>query len=157
MELLEEQFNQLELEDKICGICADIKDKEYKLKCGHSYCYDCIYDWFKMKVKKRTFKESNSKLLVCPYCKEPIRKLKLLYDYKFIKGITLPLKDNTLQETTIQNNSQPILNNNHLLICNAPLKSKKNSLCNNKGKSCYGYYCGFHKNYANTNPKINNS
>lgn len=155
MELLEEEFNQLELEDKICGICADIKENEYKLECGHSYCYDCIYDWFKIKIKRRPFKDFKSKLLVCPYCKKSIHKLKLLYNYDVIKGITLD--PNNLEQPIIQNNTQPLLNNNNLLICNAPLKSKKNSLCNNKGKSCYGYYCGFHKNYANTNPKINNS
>jgi hypothetical protein len=157
MEQLEEQFNQLELEDKICGICADIKENEYKLKCGHSYCYDCIYDWFKMKVNKKKFKELNSKLLVCPYCKKSISKLKLLYNHNFIKGITQNPIENNLQQSTTQNTNQHVLNNNHLLICNAPLKSKKNMLCNNKSKHCYGYYCGIHKNYAITNPKINNS
>ena len=170
MNTLEKEFEQLELEDKICGICADVKEKEIKLNCNHSYCYDCLYEWFKMKKVKKQFSDKNAILLQCPYCKEKINKIPLLENYTYIRGITNRSvinnqklqKINNKKEST--NNHQDNTNISHntttpinidLTICNAKIKSKNNQLCQKKGKECFGYYCGYHKNYHKINPKVN--
>ena len=155
------EFEKLELEDKICGICACIKENEIVLDCKHSYCYECIYDWLIIKKKKNTFVDKKSSLLECPYCKKQINRLPLLENFNYVRGITNTMqitpiqlihKNNLIIEPTIINKVKPLDN---LLICNAPIKSKNNSLCKNKGKKCFGYYCGKHKKYHELKPKVN--
>ena len=146
-----DEFEKLELEDKICGICSCVKENEIILNCKHSFCYDCIYDWLIMKKKKTTFYDKNSILLECPYCKQKIDKLPLLEKYKYIRGIT---NSKEITPKKINKNEIPKTNNN-LMICNAPIKSKNNTLCQNKGKECFGYYCGKHKKYHKLKPKVN--
>ena len=155
------EFEQLEIEDKICGICACIKENEIVLSCKHSFCYECIYDWLNMKKKKTTFHDKNSTLLECPYCKQKINKLPLLEKYKYIRGITEPkqiipkkLNKNT-QNISNKDNKVIQKSNINLMICNAPIKSKNNILCQSKGKECFGYYCGRHKKYHKLKPKVN--
>jgi len=161
METILDEFEKLELEDKICGICSCIKENEIILNCKHSFCYDCIYDWLNMKKKKTTFHDKNSILLECPYCKQKIDKLPLLENYNYIRGITnskiVKLVNLNKKIITKKENNEEIVqkNNNNLMICNAPIKSKNNSLCQNKGKECFGYYCGKHKKYHKLKPKVN--
>lgn len=45
----------------LCTICLDNIEDEKKLKCGHSFCKNCILKWKK---------ESNT----CPICRKPIKK-----------------------------------------------------------------------------------
>jgi len=137
MNNLEEEFSKLESEDKICGICACVKEEEIKLNCNHSFCYDCIYNW--LKVKKQN-SGSYDKLLECPYCKQQINKIPLRENYQYIRGINCFV-------------NKSFITNNTIKICNAPIASKKGELCKAKGNSLYGYYCGRHKKFNLTNPK----
>jgi len=159
IELENKTFEKLELEDKICGICACVKENEVILSCNHSYCYDCIYDWFKVKRIKKTFNDRDGILLECPYCKQKVNKIPLLEKYVYIRGITNPKQINEIQLNKKNKSKNNIIpkNNNNLLICNAPIKSQNNTLCQTKGKECYGYYCGKHKKYQNLIPKVNNN
>ena len=70
--LTDEEFNKIEnidindLQiDTKCNICLDCFDKSsniLKLKCGHSYDYECIENWLK--------KHSNK----CPICRDEVSK-----------------------------------------------------------------------------------
>lgn len=135
MDTLLSEFEKLEQEDKICGICGSIKEDEYKLSCNHSYCYNCVNDWFLIKNKKNSFKNTDDLLLSCPYCKEKIEKIELRKNYKYIKGVHLNKK-------SIQDK----------ILCNAIVASS-GKLCTTIGKECFGYYCGRHKKFNITKPK----
>ena len=146
------EFEQLELEDKLCGICASPKEKEYTLSCKHSFCYDCILEWLKMKKKNFLF-NTNEKLLACPYCRKTIDHIDRLDGYHYIRGIhksSIMKKQEIEQQQQQQQQQQPQSN---LLICNAPINNNTSNLCKNKTKQKYGYYCGKHKKYHLINPK----
>ena len=51
-----------------CSICLETAKEPIVTKCGHIYCWPCIYNWMEAKGK-------NSK---CPNCKNPITKNDLI-------------------------------------------------------------------------------
>ncbi len=51
-----------------CSICLETAKEPIVTKCGHIYCWPCIYNWMEAKGK-------NSK---CPNCKNPISKNDLI-------------------------------------------------------------------------------
>ena len=51
-----------------CSICLETAKEPIVTKCGHIYCWPCIYNWMEAKGK-------NSK---CPNCKNPITKSDLI-------------------------------------------------------------------------------
>lgn len=50
-EYLSIKCSELDFEVTTCGICCDIIKNKNKLMCGHTYCNDCISEWFKIKRK----------------------------------------------------------------------------------------------------------
>lgn len=127
------------MNENICGICSDVINNNIILSCNHNFCYDCIYKWFEF---------NNTYITRCPYCKKKIKKIPVLYDYKFNHKFNLKCETNSDSKLNSNNN------NINLITCNALLKSSKLP-CKNKGKECYGYYCGIHKKFNITNPKNN--
>ncbi len=72
--LLEDNEFNLEIHDHICeencnscpcGICHEKITKASKLKCGHEFCYLCIF-------KTVSYNKANNKKLACPYCRADI-------------------------------------------------------------------------------------
>ena len=134
-----------------CGICTDALDnsKKVQLSCNHSYCYQCIYDWFQTRNSTSVQHYSNyGKPRECPYCRKD--------------GGWLPLKDGYTPLKNIHKEYVPLQKSKKkyysckYIECGAPLKTKPGKTCINGGKSCYGNYCGIHKKMAITNPKNSN-
>ena len=54
-----------------CSICMDTAKEPVVTKCGHLYCWPCIYDWM----------EEKNHNTECPICKNPISKENLIPIY----------------------------------------------------------------------------
>ena len=116
-----------------CSVCYDMieeNEQGIRLKCGHTYHYDCILLSYQMKTDKKR---------ECPYCREDGGYLPLLDNQKPIKDIH--------KEWLVENK-----NYGYFGRCIAITKSGKN-----KGKRCMckangsDKYCGRHRpKYTNT-------
>jgi len=115
---------------EICTICyTDLDDTGYKLKCGHSFHYECLINSIKYisknyNIYSNLYKKYNK---ICPYCRTPINNIELRPGYSYIKNIHAP---NSILDSKYK--------------CIAILKSGKN-----KGKPCgcrikTDQYCGRH-------------
>lgn len=66
-------INNSDCHDKECKICLEVikKDRLVTLKCNenHTYCYDCIFDWFNS-IKNNNNNIYDTKPFTCPYCKQ---------------------------------------------------------------------------------------
>ena len=127
----------LNVETDLCGICSE-KMTDVTLKCKHSYCYECIYDWAKLSAKATSYSYGR-KHRECPYCR--------------LDGGWLPLKEGYTPLKNIHKEYSSIVKKTKTVQCNAPLKSNPGATCRNNGKTCYGGYCGVHKKFHNTCPK----
>ena len=108
-----------------CSVCYDIIEGQgIRLKCGHTYHYECILLSYQMKTDKKR---------ECPYCREDGGYLPLLDNQKPIKDIH--------KEWLVENK-----NYGYFGRCIAITKSGKN-----KGKRCMckangsDKYCGRHR------------
>lgn len=114
-------------DDSQCKICFQKKDEQLELKCGHSFCYDCLVESFKGN-KCNYCKKSDYR--ICPYCRTPCTFLPLKEGIIPIKGVHREYgKKKKLIVST----------------CKGIIKSGPN-----KGKICgcsvkTGEYCGRHK------------
>ena len=135
-----------------CMICSDIFSNNIKtstLKCGHKFCHDCIFDWYKQSVNCYS---TGSKIRECPYCRQDGGYLELLEGEKPLKNIHLEYK--SVPKNSI-NNKNTLINKGPKLIptiCGASFSTKPGN-CSSLGKNCYFGYCGKHKNHHLTNPK----
>ena len=61
-----EKKNSYSGEQKIfeCSICLETAKEPVITKCGHIFCWPCLYEWFESKGNQTT----------CPNCKNPIHK-----------------------------------------------------------------------------------
>ena len=127
----------------ICSIIFNANSTELvKLKCSHSYCHECIMDWYIQCEKNQGYKNygKHSKH-ECPYCRQDGGFLPLLPNETPIKNIHVEY---------IHKNNQ---NYNSLhQVCGAQFATKSGT-CTNTGRSIYGFYCGHHKKYQNIFPK----
>jgi len=110
----------------ICGICLEDK-YSHKLKCGHSFHYECLLKTYKCCAYKK----------YCPYCRMKCDSLPLING---LKGVLMGIHCNS--EINLY---QIDLKENYNKKCNHTLKRGKN-----KGKDCgknckLGYYvCNSH-------------
>ena len=93
-----------------CNICSDNieKDKIIGLKCNpqkHIFCYDCIFDWYKV-LKKKHGSAYYSTLNMCPICRknggllptcEGYDVIKNIHDLKVVKSKVIPINPKKLQ------------------------------------------------------------
>lgn len=132
--------------ERICNICGDDLDsidKVQVLSCGHEFCNECIFDWFQNilnNMKKTYYTSQYLKPRECPMCRQTGGYLKLFEGDTYVCGIHGNKKKYVPK-------IKPVI-----ICCGAKLKTK-NKLCKNKGKECYGYYCGLHKKFATQYPK----
>jgi len=82
-----------------CNICSDSidKDKIIGLKCDpskHIFCYDCIFDWYKI-LKKKHGSQHYPMMNMCPICRknggllpiiEGIDPVKSIHNFKMLKN-----------------------------------------------------------------------
>ena len=113
--------------EKICNICGDTCVNETVLKCNpnHVFCYQCIYDWYIVLLKNNYSHEYKKRM--CPICKK---------DGGYLTYNILYVFNNTIHKKQV-------------IICNTPLKSNKNKLCNKTGT--YDGKCFLHKNVNTVN------
>ena len=93
-----------------CNICSDNieEDKIIGLKCNpqkHIFCYDCIFDWFKV-LKKKHGSAYYSTLNMCPICRknggllptcDGYDVIKNIHDLKVVKSKVVPINPNKLE------------------------------------------------------------
>ena len=93
-----------------CNICSDNieEDKIIGLKCNpqkHIFCYDCIFDWFKV-LKKKHGSAYYSTLNMCPICRknggllptcDGYDVIKNIHDLKSLKTKVVPINPKKLQ------------------------------------------------------------
>lgn len=93
-----------------CNICSDNieEDKIIGLKCNpqkHIFCYDCIFDWFKV-LKKKHGSAYYSTLNMCPICRknggllptcDGYDVIKNIHDLKSVKTKVVPINPKKLQ------------------------------------------------------------
>ncbi|KAG7661880.1 PSH1 [[Candida] subhashii] len=48
-----------------CSICTEVLCKPVTIRCGHSFCYNCISKWFRTE-------------LICPYCRTIVTNAPIL-------------------------------------------------------------------------------
>jgi hypothetical protein len=135
-----------------CNICSDNieKDKIIGLKCNpqkHIFCYDCIFDWFKV-LKKKHGSAYYSTLNMCPMCRKNGGLLPTCDGYDVIKNIhdfkVVPIND-----------SKNLINPNKLEHeCGFKLLNG-NGYCKLVGK--YEGLCGKHVSKKDLLPKENSS
>eukprot|EP01066_Platyproteum_vivax_P009948 Platyproteum_vivax@DN4418_c0_g1_i2.p1 len=82
-----------------CKVCHDYIVKAYQLKCGHSFCLECIYKWLCYKGIDAT----------CPTCRLPARiyhlKATPALDRAIMEHIFTNKHMSLLQEYQVQNKS----------------------------------------------------
>lgn len=137
-------------EKVLCNICMTDFDSNdiIRLKCNpkeHTFCYDCILDWFKTINKKdNKYIAIEYKKRECPICRKTAQTLPLREGYKYIDTIhTAQDKPNESTTGNILNLFTDELNFLNQPKCSTPLLSGK-GLCKNIGK--YNGKCGIHKN-----------
>jgi hypothetical protein len=74
-------------EKYFCSVCLDVFAAPHILECGHTYCWDCLYD-----LKNSCSSEDNSVTVVheCPECRHPMNgdaTLELRYDEIICKEV----------------------------------------------------------------------
>lgn len=53
------------MNDNNCTICFRINEKQGLLDCGHFFCYDCIYEWFKKNKNCPMCRKTSSNIYPC--------------------------------------------------------------------------------------------
>ncbi len=138
----------------ICNICTeDIdKDKIIGLKCNpkkHIFCYDCIFDWFKILKNKKNNFGNYSISNMCPICRKSGGLLPICDGYDIIKNIH-NIEANKLKKAS-DNNSKNLINPNKLEHeCGFKLLTG-NGYCKLLGK--YEGLCGKHISKKDLIPK----
>jgi hypothetical protein len=51
-----------------CKVCLDIVDIPFSIKCGHTFCFNCIFNWLKS-------------YLHCPFCRQSAYRFELVPCY----------------------------------------------------------------------------
>ena len=138
-----------------CNICSDNieKDRIIGLKCNpqkHIFCYDCIFDWYKV-LKKKHGSANYSTLNMCPMCRKNGGLLPTCDGYDIIKNIH-DLKSVKTKVVSV-NDSNNLLNPNKLEHeCGFKLLNG-NGYCKLVGR--YEGLCGKHISKKDLLPKEN--
>lgn len=121
----------------ICNICSESieENKVVQLKCNptkHIFCYDCIYDWYKILKKPSTNFGNYTIKTMCPICRKNGGLLLLPNGKNFEIGIHKYdlIDDETEVVTTIK-------------LCGYKLKSSNNT-CTIRGNVLCGGLCKRH-------------
>ena len=134
---LDDDKDELDNEDNICGICQLEFDKNsenyYRLECGHSYHYLCIDKCFRTINSKQQYNQINTHLQYfnrreCPYCRKISGLLPIKMGVKYISGIHRKTRLKTPKVTKKR----------CIAIC------KNGRKCLNKGNPDKQGYCGIH-------------
>ena len=141
-----------------CNICSDNidEDKIIGLKCNpqkHIFCYDCIFDWFKV-LKKKHGSAYYSTLNMCPICRKNGGLLPTCEGYDVIKNIH-DLKMVKTKVVSVNDSKNLLLNPNKLEHeCGFKLLNG-NGYCISVGR--YEGLCGKHISKKDLLPKDNSS
>ncbi len=170
----------------VCCICSEelTNDSTIGLSCNpnkHTFCKECITDWYSV-IKKNKYMNSNyDKPRMCPICREDGGLIPHQEQSGFIRGIhylvpSKKMKKSKSNEELLKSDNQKKveevktedtfksesdvepLNKKIKVIqekktCGHPLK-KKDCFCKNNGKDIYGGSCKLHYNPNSSNQII---
>ena len=99
-----EKKNSYSGEQKIfeCSICLETAKEPVITKCGHIFCWPCLYEWFESKGNQTT----------CPNCKNPIHKDDIIPIYTKDENKNNSKKGFDIPRPKAQRNSNNNNNNN---------------------------------------------
>ena len=100
-----EKKNSYSGEQKIfeCSICLETAKEPVITKCGHIFCWPCLYEWFESKGNQTT----------CPNCKNPIHKDDIIPIYTKDENKNNSKKGFDIPRPKAQRNSNNNNNNNN--------------------------------------------
>ena len=107
-----EKKNSYSGEKKIfeCSICLETAKEPVITKCGHIFCWPCLYEWFESKGNQTT----------CPNCKNPIHKDDIIPIYtkdenknNSKKGFDIPRPKAQRNNNNYNNNNNNFFNNSN--------------------------------------------
>ena len=81
--LFDDSILLVDYNNNSCEICSGDIDNPINLKCGHSFCYDCLLQSYKGVKCNYNLKSHR----ICPYCRNPSTFLPLELGNLPIKGI----------------------------------------------------------------------
>ena len=106
-----EKKNSYSGEQKIfeCSICLETAKEPVITKCGHIFCWPCLYEWFESKGNQTT----------CPNCKNPIHKDDIIPIYTKDENKNNSKKGFDIPRPKAQRNSNNNNNNNNNFFSNS--------------------------------------
>ena len=147
-----EKKNSYSGEQKIfeCSICLETAKEPVITKCGHIFCWPCLYEWFESKGNQTT----------CPNCKNPIHKDDIIPIYTKDENKNNSKKGFDIPRPKAQRNPEQQNNNNGGFFSNSNFNFgfgffpftgfniNFNNFNNNENQ---------YNNYNNNNRNLNNS
>ncbi len=126
-----EKKNSYSGEQKIfeCSICLETAKEPVITKCGHIFCWPCLYEWFESKGNQTT----------CPNCKNPIHKDDIIPIYTKDENKNNSKKGFDIPRPKAQRNNNNNNNNNN------------NSFFNSNFNFGFGFFPFFNLNFNNFN------
>ena len=106
-----EKKNSYSGEQKIfeCSICLETAKEPVITKCGHIFCWPCLYEWFESKGNQTT----------CPNCKNPIHKDDIIPIYTKDENKNNSKKGFDIPRPKAQRNNNNNNNNNNSFFTNS--------------------------------------
>ena len=128
-----EKKNSYSGEQKIfeCSICLETAKEPVITKCGHIFCWPCLYEWFESKGNQTT----------CPNCKNPIHKDDIIPIYTKDENKNNSKKGFDIPRPKAQRNNNNNNNNNNI----------NNSFFNSNFNFGFGFFPFFNLNFNNFN------